>query len=159
MAACAALVKRLESIGSRVLKARQEEDFLAYMAEALRTQVDCDAVIIRLFERYIQTRAVATTSGVEVLSPMELVAPFTEEDERLCLSAGDGVFAPMCARRRTSSPSFAAMSLNWGWRQDLWRPSCGGRSCAGKWCSPGVPRRSWTSRLGTICAALRITRV
>lgn len=132
MAACAALVKRLESIGSRVLKARQEEDFLAYMAEALGTQVDCDAVIIRLFERYIQTRAVATTSGVEVLSPMELVAPFTEEDERLCLSAGDGVFCPDVRTSPYIKPEFRGHVLELGLASGFMAPLVRGTELCGQ---------------------------
>lgn len=132
MAECAELVKRLGSIGSRVLKARQEEDFLAYMAATLRTQVGCDAVIIRLLERYIQTRAVATASKVEVLSPMELMAPFAEEDQELLLSVGDGVF---CADVRTSpyiKPDFRPHVLGLGLTSGFMAPLVRGTELCGQ---------------------------
>src|SRR5690606_30113823 len=71
----------LARLSGHVLEARHEEDLLRAMAGTLREYTGVDAVLIRLLERQIETRAVATAAGVQVLAPGDLAAPFTLEDE------------------------------------------------------------------------------
>lgn len=81
----------LGELSNLVLRARHEEDFLERLAHVLREYVQCDAVIVRLLERHIQTRAVATTDGVHMLPPDELWEPFTEADRELWIAKSEGI--------------------------------------------------------------------
>lgn len=106
----------LAEISEHVIRARHEEDFLRALARALRDLVGADALIIRLLERHVQTRAVATADEVTVLPPDELWEPLTSEDERFWLERADGVF---CEDVRTSErikPSFREHALQLGLR-------------------------------------------
>ncbi|MFS8542997.1 MAG: diguanylate cyclase [Limnochordales bacterium] len=92
--ACIHLVDLLSSLSAEVLEARAEEELLSRLAETLRAQVGCDAVIVRLLERVIQTRVVATADGVQVLPPGALYEPFSEEEQARWLQLADGAFWP-----------------------------------------------------------------
>lgn len=80
----------LKELSELVLHARHEEDFLERLASVLQEHVQCDAVILRLLERHIQTRAVATKDGVHMLSPDELWEPFTQADRDLWMAKAEG---------------------------------------------------------------------
>ncbi len=86
------------------LKARHEEELLAKLSTALLTHVGCSAVLVRLLERYIQTRAVATPAGVQLIPYNELVEPWTQAEQARWLSLADGLLVPDVA----SDPELAA---------------------------------------------------
>lgn len=88
------VVDTLSALSAEILKARQEDDFLRNLVGTLQRHVACDAVILRWLEREMQTRAVATTAGVEVFPPDALSEPVTEEDYDRWLSLPDGIFCP-----------------------------------------------------------------
>lgn len=104
----------LSSLSAEVLKSQAEEDFFGRLAETLRVQVGCDAVILRLLELSIQTRAVATAAGVEKLPVDSLAEPFTEDDQARWLDLADGV---LCEDVRTAphiKPAFREHALRLG---------------------------------------------
>ncbi|OUN00396.1 MAG: hypothetical protein BAA04_06915 [Firmicutes bacterium ZCTH02-B6] len=108
------ILDALSAMGEEILKARQEEDFLASLVGMLKRHVDCDAVILRWLERHIQTRALATDEGVQLVAPDTIGEPFTQEDYDRWLSVGDGIF---CFDVRTAEyikPTFREHALNLG---------------------------------------------
>lgn len=110
----AALVQALESVGLKAVGSHQEEDFLAHMADTLRRQVGCDVVIVRLLERYIQTRVVATADAVDILAPDELMEPFSEDDQQSWLSLKDGTFCTDIRNSPHIKPAFRRHALRLG---------------------------------------------
>src|SRR5690625_3012687 len=116
------VVNALESIGSKVLQAHQEEDFLVYLAETLRTHVGGDVIILRLLERYIQTRVVATKTAIETLPPDQLIERFDEEDQERWLSLDDGIFCEDVESSPYIKPSFRQHALQLGLKSGFMAP-------------------------------------
>lgn len=108
------IVHTLARLGTQVLKARQEEDFLADVATTLRACADCDTVIVRLLEQYIQTRVVVTRERVQAHAPGEIMEPFTQEDQEEWLSVADGVFREDVRTAPSMKPLFHRHVLDLG---------------------------------------------
>jgi len=113
----------LTRLSGHVLEARHEEDLLRAMAGTLREYTGVDAVLIRLLERQIETRAVATAAGVQVLAPGDLAAPFTLEDEAFWRAHPDGYFCPDMETSAAIKPEFRQSVLDLGLRAGYMVPA------------------------------------
>src|SRR5690606_35819127 len=113
----------LARLSGHVLEARHEEDLLRAMAGTLREYTGVDAVLIRLLERQIETRAVATAAGVQVLAPGDLAAPFTLEDEAFWRAHPDGYFCPDMETSAAIKPEFRQSVLDLGLRAGYMVPA------------------------------------
>lgn len=112
----AGVLKVLSRLSGQVLQSRHEEDLLETVAGTLREYVGADAVFIRLVECRIETRAVASAAGVQVLASGDLSAPFTKEDEVFWRAHLDGYFCRDVATSKAIKPEFRPSVLALGLR-------------------------------------------
>ena len=108
------MLDALCAMSEEVLKSRQEEDFLSGLVGTLKRHVDCDAVILRCLEGHVQTRAVATDKGVQLIAPETVGEPFTQEDYERWLSVSDGFFCPDVRTTEYIKPGFREHALSLG---------------------------------------------
>lgn len=87
-----AALRAVSAVSGLALEASHEDDFLRGAAAALREYAGADAVLVRIWERRIETRAVAAEEGVHLLSPGELSAPLAPEDVRFWLAQAEGYY-------------------------------------------------------------------
>lgn len=119
---CMSLLNVVRTMGNHALRAQHEQHFLDLIAQVLLEHVRCDAVIVRLLERHIQTRVVATKSGIHSVAPDTLWEPFTEQDQEQWLNASRGRFCPDVGMSPFVKPRFRGHLLQLGLQAALLVP-------------------------------------
>lgn len=116
------LMDVVRTMGWHVLQVNDEEDFLRGLAQVLLEHVGCDAVILRQVDEHIQTRAVATRSGVQLLPPGSVWEPFTEADRQMWLGVSDTTFCPDVSTSEFIKPRFRKHAMESGIRAGVMAP-------------------------------------
>lgn len=103
----AAVLDMVHALGTAVLTANYEDDFLLAGAKLLFEHVSCDAVaVLRAEEEAIRGSAVATKHGARRLAADEMIASFSAADRQLWQLMSETAFIPDMQTTSLIKPRF-----------------------------------------------------